>query len=168
MKQGIIILLLSCPVSAAGGGPDVALWLARSCVGEAGWHSVDNGECAAIAHVYHKRSYTLRSRNYMRAMTEYSAAVRVGRPWIRQLTRKADRPRLLETNVYWGRHRDKWIKTLQFADDFFRGRIPDPTPEALHYGGGMDRGRLDPNVWEVMSTPKFRNEFYRKRVSNEN
>lgn len=139
---------------------DLALWLARSCVGEAGWNSVESGECAAIAWVYHKRSYMYPRRDYRRAMVDYSAAIRIGRPWIRALNRKGDRPPMLETNIHWGAHVKKWQATLDFADTFFKGRIPDPVPEALHYGGRMDRGRLDPRRWIVMDTPDFRNEFY--------
>ena len=142
---------------------DTALWLARSCVGEAGWDSFESGECAAIAHVYHKRSYHFPGRNYFRAMMDYSAAIRVGRPWIRNLNRKGNRPHLLEGQIYWGKHRKLWKQTLDFADRFFRGQIPDPCPECLHFGGNMDVKRMDETIWEPVELG-FRNTFWKKRI----
>lgn len=150
----------------AGNGQrvDLALWLARSCVGESGWDSVETGECAAIAWIYHKRSYMLPGRNYFRAMVEYSAAIKPDqrRPWLRRLTRKGDRPRLLETNINWSYHRKKWMETLAFADKFFRGLVPDPTPEAMHFGGVFDEYRMDPQIWEPIDTG-FKNTFWKRR-----
>lgn len=143
---------------------DVALWLARSCVGEAGWDSVDTGECAAIAHIYHKRSYMLPKRDYFKAMIDYSVAIKPDprRPWIRNLNRTDRRPRMLSSNTSWTIHYPKWKKTLEFADRFFSGLIQDPCPECLHFGGVMDRKRMDSKLWKRAELG-FRNEFWVKR-----
>jgi hypothetical protein len=145
---------------------DLALWLARACIGEAGWRSAETGECAAIAHVFHKRSYMAPGRDYFTAMREYSAALRVGiktRPWLRNLRRDGRRPRLLEGQIYWGKHRPLWLKTLELADRFFKGRVLDPTPEALHFGGLMDVKNMDPDQWAIINV-NFKNKFWRKKI----
>ena len=143
---------------------DTALWLARSIVGECGWKCVDTGEAAAIAWIYHKRSYHFPGRNYFRAMMDYSAAIRVGRAWIRNLNRRGDRPRLLEGQIYWGKHRKLWMKTLDFADRFFRGQVTDPCPQCLHFGGHFDKKNMNMSVWKVADTPGTKNLFFEKRL----
>lgn len=146
--------------------PDLGLWLARACVGEAGWKSFQTGECAAIAHIFHKRSYNHHRRSYFKSMVDYSAALRVGyktRPWLKHLNRAGNRPRMLESNVSWSIHHPLWVKTLDFADRFFKGQIPDPTPKALHFGGVMDVVNMDPLVWKQIDTP-FRNKFWERRM----
>ena len=169
MKQVIFFTIvlgaITTQVNARGKRPDLALWLARSCVGEAGWNSADTGECAAIAWVYHKRSYNFPRRDYFKTMMEYSAAIKPDprRPWIRRLTRRGDRPPLLETNIYWGKHQKKWFKVLEVADNFFRGRVTDPCPDCLHYGGHFDKKRMDLTIWRVAKTPDFNNLFFERR-----
>lgn len=141
---------------------DTALWIARSCVGEAGFSAVYTGECAAIAHIYRKRAL-ISGASYYRTMRQYSAAIKLnrGKIWVLSLSRDGRRPH------GWGRadwmiYREKWLDTLHLADSFMRGDISDPLPPALHYGGKMDI-RLNLKLWERMHTPHYRNIFYKRR-----
>jgi hypothetical protein len=144
---------------------ETALWLARSCIGEAGWDAAERGECAAIWHVYHRRSQLL-GWPLLRVVKRYSAAVKPGshsRPWVRALTRDGAKPRGWDRRMKWGRYRDRWYQTLALADLFVAGRVADPLPAAGHYGGPMDRG-LNPRVWVRIDTGgRFANWFYRRR-----
>lgn len=54
---------------------DDALWLARSCVGDAGCNAWDTGECAAILHIYKKRAEKT-SETVVSMASRYSAAIK--------------------------------------------------------------------------------------------
>lgn len=164
----IITLLISASLivgfeACAQEQPDVALWLARSCVGEAGWNTAESGECVAIAHIYLKR-VRINRKSYYWNLRRYSAAVRKGhgKIWVMALRRDGKRPsgfRKLE----WSRHRSYWLKTLLVADQFIAGETEDPLPTALHYGGYVDRHRLNPKAWRRIPVEAFRNRFYERR-----
>lgn len=141
---------------------DQALWLARSCVGEAGWSAAYSGECAAIAHIFRKRAI-LDRRTMHGMMHRYSAALRTGKRWILSLDRTLRKPRGLKKDIDWRNFKWHWQAVLEVADAFFRRELADPLPTALHFGGAMDRGRLDRSIWRVMTVPQFKNEFYEKR-----
>jgi len=142
---------------------DPALWLARSCVGEAGWRSIETGECAAIGYVYRKRAKRSGS-TYLDVLRRYSSAVGpYGRRWVRSLSRDLRRPHGWPRALKWGEHTERWHNVLAYTDAFERGELNDPTPRALHYGGWLDLHRLDPSQWQRMKLPKFKNFFYMKR-----
>lgn len=158
------ILLIFMMLAPNFKGHDVALWLARSCVGEAGFDAADTGECTAIAHVYAKRVHISRIP-YYKMIRKYSAAVsdQRRRPWINQLNRACARPKGFGKNLKWERYQERWKRTLDTADSFFRGELSDPTPTAKHYGGWIDRHNLDPRVWKRIPDTGFRNYFYEMR-----
>lgn len=142
--------------------PDTALWLARSCVGEAGFGAHETGECLAIAHVYAKRS-SITGRSYYSTMRAYSAAIKPrsnkNNPWVLQLNVDATRPRGWPHGLDWDNYRSDWMATLQLARQFLSpDRQPDPLPTATHYGGWVDRHRI-PGHWVRIPTP-YRNRFY--------
>lgn len=141
--------------------PDIALWLARSCVGEAGFRSGDTGECAAIAHIYKKRG-----GHFYTTMRKYSGALKTHskhtRPWLFDLNRAMRRPDGWPEHLKWSAYIDDWKKTLWVSDQFLAGNIPDPLPDAEHFGGWVDRHRV-PKHW-VRIPSGYRNRFYKMRT----
>jgi hypothetical protein len=142
-----------------------ALWLARSCVGEAGWDAAESGECAAIWHVYGKRARDT-GRPIKRTARLYSSAIKRGpwaREWVFGLNRGGEKPKGWPKRLRWNRYRDRWFETLALADLFLEGRIEDPLPSAEHYGGRMDRKNLCPRSWKRIQAHGFVNWFYARR-----
>ena len=162
----ITILLLLFGVTAHAAKPDVSLWLARSCVGEAGWDSYESRECAAILHVYLKRSRRYNTSLHHMVM-RYSAAVKNHtkhtRPWIFGLNRRPTRPKKWPRGLDWARYRDRWVAVLKLVDDFQAGRVADPCPEAMRYGGLMDTPLVNKIYWKKIDTPGYQNIFYKMR-----
>jgi hypothetical protein len=143
---------------------DTAVWLARSCVGEAGWQAAESGECAAIWHIYAKRALAT-ERPVLRVAKKYSAAIKRGphsRPWVLELDRDGRKPKGWPRQLMWRRYTDRWFHTLALADLFLEGRIEDPLPSAQHYGGRMDRG-LCLKTWTKLPADGFVNWFYARR-----
>jgi hypothetical protein len=104
-------------------------------VGECTWHL----KCvAAVTYVFLKRSelpdlsaYTLSD-----VTVRYSAALRARTKrarWVQTLPRPV-------VNPYgpWEKWTGKWAKVRNVVDGVLLGRIPDPFPEALYFGGPMD------------------------------
>jgi hypothetical protein len=166
MKIIVFIIILIMPAIASTKKHDVALWLARSCVGEAGWEAYETNECAAIMHVYLKRADIYRQPLY-RIVRKYSSAVKNhikhDRQWIFQLNRKGKRPKQWPKNLSWKKRQPQWKKILHMADLFRDGRIEDPLPSALHYGGKMDTN-LNPKHWTQIKKTGFKNMFYKIRT----
>lgn len=145
---------------------ETALLLARSCVGEAGFDAAERGECAAIWHVYRKRAELL-NKPIDKITRKYSAAVKRGRhnahrKWIFGLDATGRKPRGWSSQLDWNRYRMKWLITLALAEQFLSGSIPDPIPQAQHYGGPMDH-KLDARQWRRIKTERFANWFYVSR-----
>jgi len=146
-----------------GHGKDVALWVARSCVGEAGFDSGESGECAAIAHIYRKRTKVTQFNLYQ-VTRRYSAAIKKGphqkRKWVFYLCRDLKKPKYWSKGLHWPNYRDKWASILKLCDDFIAGKVLDPIPHADHYGGRMDRHRAKKWNWYKLDTPDFKNHFW--------
>ncbi len=145
---------------------DVALLLAQSCVGEAGLSAHKTGECAAIWAIYAKRARRAGVSLY-RQTKLYSAAVKhwENKPnlWVMYLSRSGRQPQNWPRKLRWENHRQKWLDTVAYADRWLAGHIADPTPTAMHYGGWIDRNRLDPKMWKRIKTPGWGNWFYERR-----
>ena len=139
------------------------LWLARSCVGEAGFQEVD--ECIGIAWTMATRSTEYRT-NFLRVVQGYSFAVKNHsghrRPWIFQLGMKGDKPEDWPSKLNWKFHRRLWFKLLDTLDKWAKGKVPNPVDGANHFGGDMDT----PGVTWLVVKPKFgfefKNTFYRQ------
>jgi hypothetical protein len=161
----LTVLLFTVADLIASEREDTALWLARSCIGEAHWQAVDTGECAAIWWVYRKGA-AKKDRPLLRQAKLYSAAIKRGahnrRKWIFGLDRSGKKPSNW-ADAKWSKKRDSWIETLALADSFLRGEIEDPLPSAEHYGGRMDRHRLCPKAWARIPAPGFVNWYYARR-----
>lgn len=136
------------------------LWLARSCVGEAWFNTVD--ECMAIAWVYATRA---RQQNVSlnRMVRRYSSPLKRdknnGRIWIFHLALNGQRPKHWPRNLNWKKHQEKWFTLLAALDRWAEGDVPNPVPGANHFGGSMDV----PDIrWAKLKVPKgFKNRFYR-------
>lgn len=157
----LLTLVLALPNAEARWKPDVGLWLARSCVGEAGWKSAESGECVAIAHIYKKRAQQGRYSFFL-SMRKYSAAIKpgCGKTWVRELSRNGKKPDGFNNRLKWSLYREKWFAMLEVADSFVNSVVPDPLPRALHYGGWVDRHNLSQKYWERIPNTGFRNMFY--------
>lgn len=165
MKILLIPLVMAAVTTPTPRHSRTAEWLARSCVGEAGWDAADSGECDAIMHVYGKRARLL-GWPVERVARRYSAAIKPGahsRAWVFGLDRSGVKPRGWPRHLRWSAHRERWERTLARADLFLAGRVPDPVPAAEHYGGRMDRHRLDRRVWVRIEGLPYANWFYRQR-----
>jgi hypothetical protein len=162
------LVLFGAPALAHGNAPlpasewteDARLGVARSCVGEAGWHSYQ-GECAAIASVYARRWRMARERRpglrYLDVVRAYSAALRPAtrRPWVRELPASLER--------LGARHRRLWQRVLDSVDAWARGEATDPCPTALHYGApaGIDIARAVRAGWvRAVCRAPTRNVFW--------
>jgi len=160
---GAMLTLHTCTSEAATLEPDTALWLARSCVGEAGFNSGGNGECAAILSIYRKRMMPSGLSLYEVAR-KYSAAIKASwnkkHPWVFTLGRDLKEPRYWPASrVPWRNYLNRWREVLVLCDDFVKGRIIDPLPEADHYGCAADRLRAMQEGWYRIKTD-FRNEYW--------
>jgi hypothetical protein len=169
IKTALVICAVALVTTLAWSGDaksnDVALWIARSCVGEAGWKSHETGECAAIAHIYKKRS-AINGWSYYRTMRKYSGAIKRhrghSREWLFGLKQGAVRPIQWPSRLKWSEYEDDWQLTLDMARRFVSGEIDDPLPRADHYGSWVDRHRVLPS-WELLPTPNFKNWFFNER-----
>lgn len=163
MFAGVMIIIFSLLLagSKAFAGDDEALWLARSCIGEAGWNAYSTGECAAIWHVYSKRG-EINGKGTLWTARKYSSAIKRGshqrNKWVMHLN-GTERPRKWPRNLNWSKYRERWIKTLSHAKDFVSGVVADPLPVAVHYGSRIDRHRAK-NNWRIVDAP-FRNLYWR-------
>lgn len=155
-------MMLIAPIRiSASTSNDTTLWIARSCVGEAGFESAETGECAAIAHIYKKRA-ALSGMSVLNVARKYSAAIKPhGKLWVRSLRADGMRPAGFPERLVWHRYQSKWKAVLKLVEGVLGGTVKDPLPTALHYGGWLDRGRLSPKVWRRIKT-KYRNYFYER------
>lgn len=167
---GVIIVQLVVFYSVTAGASavplsDTAVWLARSCVGEAGFRAHRTGECASIMHIYRKRAANDTPAAIEHTARKYSAAIRPrvrrGNRWVMHLRRDMQRPDHWPSNIPWDpAYSASWARMLAHADAFLRGEVTDPTPRAMHYGGRMDR-LADRAGWRVIRGLNYRNIFYR-------
>ena len=127
------------------------LTLARAMVGEADWHEPDH---VAIAHVLARR-WRIHQQNredisFPRYIALYSASLRSDSErsnWIRSLP--------------WGPlpgpYEQRWNRVQKLVSAWGQGLIKDPCPQALHWGGAMDRPA---RTWAPVSCGMTRNIFY--------
>ena len=141
-----------------------ALWLARSCIGEAGWKAHETGECAAIMHIYRKRGI-LNGKGTLWTAKKYSAAIKPGvhqrNKWVMNLN-VSGKPERWPLTLDWDRYEMHWLRTYFQAQLFINNMLRDPTPDAMHYGSSIDHHRAKPN-WKRLNKPNFRNWFYKVR-----
>lgn len=158
----LLILLVANPALAYRKPPlptdewdeTTQLTLARAMVGEADWHEPDH---VAIAYVLARRWRIHQARResltFQRYISLYSAPLRSISPrtkWIRSLP--------------WGPldgpYGDRWARVQKLVTAWGEGRVKDPCPNAVHWGGAMDRPS---KRWHPVSCGLTRNIFYTHR-----
>lgn len=149
------------PIPPRQWNADAKLWLARSCVGEAGFASYD--ECIGIAWVYATRAKET-NHSLLGMIKRYSSAVKDRstrkRSWILYLNLEGTKPNGWPKHLSWKKHKVLWFRLLKVLDDWEKGYYPNPVEGANHYGGPMDT----PGKKWTRIYPKpgwlYRNSFY--------
>ncbi len=116
------------------------LWLARSQVGEAGWLSRD--EHVAIAYTYARRWRTRKAQvpgiTYLDMIFAQSRALDGDRPWILELNEDGTQPPSWPAKLSWEKHRKWWMAVLSRTKQWAEGKLADPCPGTVAFGGKMD------------------------------
>jgi hypothetical protein len=148
---------LESPVPGKDWGPQTKVWLARSCVGEAGFFNIE--ECIAIAWVYATRASDS-GWPLIEMMKKYSSALkrhkRHRRPWIFQLNANGRKPESWPAGVLWSRYRGAWMEMLATLDKWQAGEIANPVPGANHFGSKEDEmASILVQGWNKLETPEY-------------
>lgn len=156
----LFITLLGALYACKAKASNESLWLARSCVGEAGWDAWQTNECYAMPHVYKKRA-KITDQSILKQASQYSSAIKNFKnkrnPWVLHLVKKGTKPKKWPKNLNWDNFKFHWIMTLLIVDLFLDDESVDPLPKAIHYGCVFD---TPPNGLKRIKT-KFKNRFYR-------
>lgn len=157
-----VVLYFLSPLAARS---DDSVWLARSCVGEAGWRAHETGECLALLHLYRKRA-ALTGETVVELARRYSAAIKrhgtQRNRWVWHLG-GASQPRGWPSGVDWQRYVYHWLQTRFVVAMFLQGRTVDPLPAAMHYGCVLDPQPTGTVRMRTQRAMRFRNRFYRLR-----
>ncbi len=151
------------PVSKSDWNTATKIWVARSCVGEAGFAA--RNECTAIAWVYRARSKTT-GLPFLKTVRKYSAAIKRHslhhRPWILELNEHSQKPKHWPTNLLWKNYENLWKELLVELDKWSLGEVPNLVPTADHFGSKADaRIALYKRRWKRLKTPSyFKNWFF--------
>lgn len=122
-------------------GDRAAVWNARVCVGEVGWRAPLEA-CSAMVWVHAKRAKAT-GVTLATMARRYSRAVRRPprhRTWVGQLDVTPTPPVAWPPHLdgAWPRYRARFADVLSHVRAILRGEVPDPCPDAMHYGGPMD------------------------------
>jgi hypothetical protein len=167
--MGLVLMAVAMPplTTQARPGPivDEAEWtelaqlrMAQAFLGEADDHAPDH---KAIAWVLYRR-WKIRCRNkgYIPLATfirQYSAPLRVDLPRARTI-RNLPWGDPLPGSPYATKNLTKrWSNARKLVTDWQAGRVKDPCPRALHWGGTMDTPKYN---WHPVSCGRTRNIFY--------
>lgn len=137
--------------------PEVAL--ARVCVKEAGFRSVD--DCAGIVAVLER----VGRGDVVRGAAVYSPSIfdasRLrSRPWIADLHADGRRPRLWGRAGPWERYRADWLAQVAHARELLARSAA--RCEAHHWGDQYgDRARAERAGWEELDCGDTKNSFWR-------
>lgn len=156
------VLLMAAPAFAYGRAPlpasewtdSTQLMLARAMVGEADWHEPDHVAIAwVLARRWHTHQLNREHVSFERFIERYSAAMRSDSErslWIRSLP--------------WGPmpgpYGQRWNRVQNLVKAWGQGLVKDPCPQAIHWGGTMDRPARS---WHPISCGLTRNIFYTRR-----
>lgn len=158
----LIILLAAAPAFAYRKSPlptdewdeKTQLTLARAMVGEADWHEPDH---VAIAFVLARR-WRVHQMNrepltFQRYIELYSAS-------LRSVSERSSFIRSLPWGPLPGPYEQRWNRVQKLVTAWGEGRVKDPCPNAVHWGGAMDRPSAS---WHPISCGLTRNIFYGRR-----
>ncbi|MFT3926683.1 MAG: hypothetical protein QM778_29330 [Myxococcales bacterium] len=110
------------------------LTLARAMVGEADWHAPDH---VAIAFVLAKRWPIYRTHHPEATFQQYIALY--SSPLRRDLGARSAWLRSLPWGPIEGPYAQRWDQVRALVERFSQGKLRDPCPGAMHWGGAMDR-----------------------------
>lgn len=154
------------PVSRAEAGADTAVLMARLRVAELDFRAGLRAETAAMYWIVRRRA-ELRGKGYRDALIAYSGDrleppdddedPERSRPWLAYLDASGEPPRHWPPHVRWYPYRDGQMRAyVDLAEDWLRGRVGDPCPEADHWGSSSpelpDVGRAERAGWRRVCT----------------
>lgn len=163
----LLILLLAAPALAYMKPPlpaeewdeSTQLTLAQAMVGEADWHEPDHVAIAfVLARRWHMHQAHRQPISFQRYISLYSASLRNG-------SERSHFIRSLPWGPLPGPHEQRWNRVQALVRAWGDGRIKDPCPRAVHWGGAMDRPS---HKYSPISCGLTRNIFYthRDRISS--
>jgi hypothetical protein len=118
---------------------EVAVWLARAMVSEAGWKS--QNDHAAIAWVLKRRWETRVDRDpewtFLDQIKHYCTGMK-GKAsrrdrWVRDLSPDGSKPQGWPRNVSWETYLPAWNNAWDLANAWVEGEVKDPCPAADHW-----------------------------------
>jgi hypothetical protein len=109
--------------------------LAAAVVGESGWQRVTDHD--ALPWLLYSRWRTV-GGSFDAMILQYCKALTGKRPWLLQLNPQGDRPAMWPAKASWAKHRRKWLAIRDRIGAWARGEVPNPCPNAIHFGGHMD------------------------------
>jgi len=117
------------PLPAAQWTPSAKLALAQAIVGEATWRRADRAPISwVLAKRWRQAHRTHKWMTFERMVRQYASPMKAKQHWVRSLP--------------WGpitaRYRSQWAGVRDFVERWGIGGIPDPCPQAIHWGGDMD------------------------------
>lgn len=130
---------------------DTQVTLARAMVGEADWHRPDH---IAIAYVLARR-WRLHSRN--RKAISFRDFIHLYSSPLKQKTKRAEWVQQLPWGPMPGPYERRWDRVRRTVRHWGEGRVKDPCPNAMHWGGTMDRPS---GHWRPVNCGQTRNIFY--------
>jgi len=111
--------------------------LAAAVVGEGGWTSgVDHD---AIPWLLYRRWQQIGSGSFDDVIQQYCRALDGGRPWLLELDAAGTQPPSWPVDrASWHRHQPLWLKIRARIGAWAAGKVRNPCPTAVHFGGAMD------------------------------
>jgi len=135
------------PVPAEEWSEQTKLDLAQCLVGETDWGR--STEKAILSHILAKRwRLTGGSMTFRRMVHRYCAVLKVRDPSYRQRYVRAlpwgelTQDPGFEPDVDWRNYVTPWRHVREFVEKFARGEVPDPMPEAIHWGSVEDGAHI--------------------------
>lgn len=158
----LMVLLAAAPAFAYRKPPlpevewdeSTQLTLAQAMVGEADWHEPDHVAIAyVLARRWHRHQMNREPLSFQRYIQLYSAS-------LRSVSERSSFIRSLPWGVLPGPYEQRWNRVQKLVKAWGDGRIKDPCPNAMHWGGAMDRPSRN---WSPTSCGLTRNIFYTHR-----
>jgi len=139
----VLAAALPCVVAAAprphleGWTEETQTLLAAAVLGESGWNRVTDHD--ALPWLLHRRWQQV-GGSFEDLIRTYCKALSGKRRWLLELNQAGDAPASWPRNAAsWERHRKLWFRIRDRIGAWARGRVPDPCPGAVHFGGPMDK-----------------------------
>jgi hypothetical protein len=114
---------------------DTQTLLAQAVVGEAGWKpAVDHDVIPWLLYARWRHI----GGGFDAVIHQYCKALSGSRPWLLELDAEGTQPANWPTKASWAHHKPKWLKIRARIGDWAHGKVANPCPRAVHFGGAMD------------------------------